>query len=181
MRRLMNKGVFLSFIGIIAVILMGCEYEDSAQTKETVIQQSTYERLSEMEPAKEMTNPKTRETINFFTETWNEPDQLAYVYLQNADGKMIGFYVLDGPPVSMCTSLTPNYRIYGDSRGNVVIPAPGTDGVYYGDGDCNRYYAKDATSGAYVEFTVGMGINMLLYTQPLPNHPNVENLSPSAE
>lgn len=27
--------------------------------------------------------------------------------------------------------------------------------------------------------TVGMGINMLLYTEPLDNYPNVENLAPT--
>lgn len=177
MRSLLNKKVIMVMLVVMIMVLAACD-EETAQTKETNIQQTTYERLSEMEPALEMTNPRTRETINFFTETWNQEDQLAYVYLQNSDGKMIGFYVLDGPPVSMCTSLTPNYRIHTSSYGNVVTPAPGTDGVYYGSGDCNRYYAKDATSGAYVEFTVGMGINMLLYTQPLTNHPNVENLAP---
>lgn len=180
MRSLLNKKMIVVMIAVFTIILAGCD-EESAQTKETSIQQTTYEKLSEMEPALEMTNPKTRETINFFTETWNQEDQLAYVYLQNSDGKMIGFYVLDGPPVSMCTSLTPNYRVNSGSNGKVVTPAPGTDGVYYGEGDCNRYYAKDVTSGAYVEFTVGMGINMLLYTQPLTNHPNVENLAPQAE
>lgn len=154
---------------------------DTAQENETEIQQNTYEKLAEKEPAKEMTNPRTRETINFFTETWNEEGQLAHVYLQNSDGKMIGYYVLEGPPVSMCTSLTPNYRIHEDVDGDVVTPAPGTDGVYRSGGDCDRYFGKDATSGAYVEFTVGMGINMLLYTQPLDNHPNVENLAPSSE
>lgn len=168
-------------LSIIATVFLAACDEEPAQRKETNIQQNTYEKLSEKEPAKEMTNPKTRETINFFTETWNEPGQLAYVYLQNSDGKMIGYYVLDGPPVSMCTSLTPNYRVDSGSNGKVVTPAPGTDGVYYGEGDCNRYYGKDATNGTYVEFTVGLGINMLLYTEPLTNHPNVENLSPQGE
>lgn len=164
-----------------AIILSACQFEENAQRKETNIQQTTYEKLSKKEPAKEMTNPKTRETINFFTETWNEKGQLAYVYLQNSDGKMIGYFVLDGPPVSMCTSLTPNFRVESGGNGKVVTPAPGTDGVYYGEGDCNRYYGKDATNGTYVEFTVGMGINMLLYTEPLTNHPNVENLAPQGE
>jgi len=165
----------------VLLILSACEIEESAQDKETDRQQTTYEKLSEKEPAKEMTNPKTRETINFFTDTWNEEGQLAYVYLQNSEGKMIGYYALDGPPVSMCTSLTPNYRVDSSGNGKVVTPAPGTDGVYRGSEDCSRYYGKDATTGAYIEFTTGMGINMLLYTEPLTNHPNVENLAPQGE
>lgn len=182
MRSVLKKFSGLILMSVISVfILSACEIEETSQDKETGIQQNTYTKLSEKEPAKEMTNPKTRETINFFTDTWNKKDQLAYVYLQNSEGDMIGYYVLDGPPVSMCTSLTPNYRVESDSYGKVVTPAPGTDGVYRGSEDCSRYYAKDATSGAYVEFTVGMGINMLLYTEPLTNHPNVENLAPEGK
>lgn len=180
MRSSIIKNVSLMFVAIVSIFLVACE-EDGAQKKETDIQQTTYEKLSEKEPALEMTNPKTRETINFFTETWNKKDQLAYVYLQNNEGKMIGYYVLDGSPVSMCTSLTPNYRIHSTGNGKVTTPAPGTDGVYRGDEDCSRYYGKDASTGAYIEFTVGLGINMLLYTEPLENHPNVENLAPQGE
>lgn len=182
MRSVLNRKLMVGFLLIVLVALVGCVEEDnSAQKKETDIQQKTYTKLSEKEPAKEMTNPRTRETINFFTETWNQEDQLAYVYLQNSEGNMIGYYVLDGPPVSMCTSLTPNYRIHDDIDWGVVTPAPGTDGVYRSAEDCSRYYGKDASNGAYVEFTVGMGINMLLYTEPLTNHPNVENLAPQGE
>ncbi|MDQ0298488.1 hypothetical protein J2S78_000896 [Salibacterium salarium] len=170
--------ILMFLVTMTAVFLTACQGEETSQDKETEAQQDTYDRLTELEPAKEMNNPKTRETINFWTETWDKEGQLAYVYLQNSDGKMIGYYALDGPPVSMCTSLTPDYRIYEDVDGNLVTPAPGTDGVYRSGGDCDRYYGKDASSGAYVEFTVGMGINMLLYTEPLSNHPNVENLSP---
>ncbi|MBM7598212.1 hypothetical protein JOC34_000569 [Virgibacillus halotolerans] len=181
MRSLLNKGSLAILMLVLSAVVLSACLEETSQDKETGIQQNTYTKLSEKEPAKEMTNPKTRETINFFTDTWNKKDQLAYVYLQNSDGDMIGYYVLDGPPVSMCTSLTPNFRVESGSNGKVVTPAPGTDGVYRGEEDCSRYYAKDATSGAYVEFTVGMGINMLLYTEPLTNHPNVQSLSPEGE
>lgn len=184
MRSLLKKNLLIIILVVLTVTLAGClEGDSSSQTKETSIQQSTYTKLAEKEPAKEMTNPKTRETINFWTDTWNEEGQLAYVYLQNADGKMIGFFVLDGPPVSMCASLTPNFRVVGNSGSSsrVVTPAPGIDGVYRSSEDCSRYFGKDATSGTYVEFTVGMGINMLLYTEPLTNHPNVENLAPQGD
>lgn len=167
-------------VSIVTVILVACEEHSEAEKSEKGVQDSNYEKLVKQEPAKEVTNPKTRETVNFFTETWNEKDQLAYVYLQNSEGKMIGYYALDGPPVSMCTALTPPDRTEGmESR--VVRQAPGIDGVYRSDEDCSRYYGKDASTGSYVEFTVGMGINMLLYTEPLENHPNVENLAPEGD
>lgn len=175
------RSVLRVMIGLVTVVLLlgACETQSDTYKSEMEVQSGTYKHLVEKEPAKNMTNPKTRETINFWTETWNNPEQLAYVYLQNSNGDMIGYYVLDGSPVSMCASLTPNYdTIHSSNGGYTVIPTPGIDGVYRSAEDCSRYFGKDATSGAYVEFTVGMGINMLLYTEPLTNHPNVENLSP---
>lgn len=181
MRKLLKSTAeILAIIFVAMIVLSACE-ENSSESSEREVQKGNYERLVEMEPAKEVTNPKTRETVNFFTETWNEEGQLAYVYLQNSNGEMIGYYALDGPPVSMCTALTPNQEVRGNSSSRVVVDAPGIDGVYRSAEDCSRYYGKDATSGAYVEFTVGMGINMLLYTEPLSNHPNVENLAPEGD
>lgn len=175
----MRNKLILIMISILTILLVACTEESEAEKSETGVQNSNYEKLVELEPAKEVTNPKTRETVNFFTETWNEEGQLAYVYLQNSNGDMIGYYALDGPPVSMCTALTPPDRAKRHGEGGVSVRvAPGIDGVYRSDEDCSRYYGKDASTGSYVEFTVGMGINMLLYTEPLENHPNVENLSP---
>lgn len=176
------RRLILIALALIAIVLVGCEGESNSKASERDVQNSNYDRLVEQEPAKEVTNPKTRETVNFFTETWNEEGQLAYVYLQNSNGDMIGYYALDGPPVSMCTALTPPDEAKSYSNGGATVTqAPGIDGVYRSDEDCSRYYGKDASTGSYVEFTVGMGINMLLYTEPLDNHPNVENLSPEGE
>lgn len=176
----MKKVLALVVAALLAFILAACSTQPEAQQKETETQQDNYAALVAKVPAHTMTNAVTRKTINFWIDTWNKPGQLAYVYLQNADGDMIGYYVMDGPPVSMCTSLTPNYRIIDNSNGGLLsVPAPGMDGVYYSGGECNTYYGKDATTGAFIEYTVGMGINVLLYTQPLPNHPNVQNLAPA--
>lgn len=176
----MRKLMLMTVVTAIAVLLAACS-EETSESSEVDTRQGNYDKLVDMEPALEVTNPKTRETVNFFTETWNEEGQLAYVYLQNSEGKMIGYYALDGPPVSMCTALTPPDRVDGNSSSRVVRQAPGIDGVYRSSEDCSRYFGKDASTGSYVEFTVGMGINMLLYTEPLDNHPNVENLSPKGD
>lgn len=176
------RKLLIGVLAVFAFVLVACEENNESYREEMAVQKGTYAKLTSAEPAKEMTNPKTRETINFWTETWNKKDQLAYVYLQNSEGNMLGYYVLDGPPVSMCASLTPNYdTMHSSNGGYTVVPTPGIDGVYRSAEDCSRYFGKDATNGSYIEFTVGMGINMLLYTQPLTNHPNVENLAPQGE
>src|SRR5699024_1847708 len=151
-----NFGV-MAIVLIAVIMLTACESVESERS-EVGTREGNFDKLVEMEPALEVTNSKTRETVNFFTETWNEEGQLAYVYLQNSEGKMIGYYALDGPPVSMCTALPPPHRLAESSYDDSVRQAPGIDGVYRSSEDCSRYYGKDASTGSYVEFTVGMGI-----------------------
>lgn len=124
----------------------------------------------------------TRETINFWVDTWDEPGKLSYVYLQSATGDLLGYYILKGLPVSYCAALTPTYDLLdvkGDDMGPALqVPSPGVDGAYYSGGQCSSYYGQDATTGAYVEYTAGLGINVLLYDAPLPRQ-DVEPLGPS--
>lgn len=169
----------LAMIVAVMVISSCTSSNDQGQREESQTQQSNYDQLVAQDPAHTMNYSPTRKTINFWIDTWNKPGQLAYVYLMNESGDLIGYYVLQGPPVSMCTSLTPNYKIYEYNGGQMSVPAPGIDGVYYSGGECNTYYGKDAQTGAYVEFTLGMSMNMLLYNQPLTDHQNVPNLTPS--
>lgn len=169
---------------IVAGLVAGCGGGgNSGQKKESKAQQSNYDRLVAQDPAHSMAYSPTRKTINFWIDTWSKPGKLAYVYLQNANGDLIGYYVLVGLPVSMCTSLTPTYKMIdpgGDSgNGNVPVAAPAIDGVYYSGGECNTFYGEDASTHSYIEYTAGLGINVLLYDAPLPNHPNVQPLGPT--
>lgn len=186
----MSKRVIGAIVAAVLGVFLfaGCDTgEPSGQDKETKTGQSNYDRLVEQQPAVDMEYSATRDTINFFTETWGEKGKTAYVYLMNNEGTVIGYYVTAGPPVSMCTSIRPTYQIIkpeitGDNNVPLAVPAPGADAAYYSGGECNTYYAKDANTGAYIQFTAGMGINPLIYDQPLtpgvvgdaPNLGNVE-------
>ncbi|GAA3742456.1 hypothetical protein HDA32_003282 [Spinactinospora alkalitolerans] len=177
MRRL-TKQVFTAAALVIAVLgLAACEA--SSREEESDRQQSGYDQLVAGQPAESMDYSPTRETINFWIETWSEPNKLSYVYLQNADGEMIGYYVLKGLPVSYCAMLTPNYEILDPTQGGVSVPAPGMDGAYYSGQQCDSYYGQDATTGAYIEYTAGMGINVLLYDKPLPRQ-DAQPLGPTS-
>lgn len=168
-----TAGLIAALVAVL-VALTGCETDGSpeAQAQERERQQNSYERLTAAEPAHEMQHPVTRRTVNFWIDTWDEPGKLSYVYLQSANGDLLGYYILEGLPVSYCVSLTPNYRIETHGSGTItrhMVPAPSVDGVYYGgSGSCDTYYGKDASTGAYIEYTAGLGINVLLYDQPLP-------------
>lgn len=164
-----------ALVAATALVAVACEQparDPSAQRKEAQVRQSSYEGLVAGQPAKGMSYSPTRSTVNYWIETWDEPKKLAYVYLLASNGQLIGYYVFEGPPVSMCASLTPTYKFTeidgGEYNADALVPAPSVDGVYYSGGQCNQYYGRDATSGAYMEFSIGGGINYLLYDQPLP-------------
>jgi hypothetical protein len=168
-----RKRIYLALVTMALVFsLSACVEEDkSGQQSEQQTNQQNYDRLAKAQPAESMDYSSTRETINFFGRTWGVEGKVAYVYLMNNEGTVIGYYVTAGPPVSMCTSLRPNY-LWEDIPGDEddvkqQVPAPGTDGAYYSGGECNTYYAKDANTGAYIQYTAGQGINPLLYDQPL--------------
>lgn len=168
------KVIAIACIGMLA--LSACsETRGNGDNQE---RNSAYSQMQESQSAKTMSYSPTRETINFWVETWDEPGKLSYVYLQNNEGDMLGYYVLEGLPVSYCAQISPNYHIDG-GQGRVVVPAPANDGAFYGEGNCDTYYGKDATTGAYLEYTAGMGINVLLFSEPMPrlNHQDIQPLS----
>lgn len=180
MRRLTRTITALTCAGAFAFTLAACE-DDSSQAKESQAKQAGYDKLVKRQPANTMGYSPTRETINAWMKTWGKPGKLAYVYIQNARGEY-GYYVTKGLPVSYCAMLTPSYEIKTRHQSPVVVPAPGMDGAYYSGGQCNAYYAFDATTGAYLEFTIGANQNFFLYDEPmeLPEYKAAKPLGPSS-
>jgi hypothetical protein len=171
----LGRALRLLVVAAVTVIALGgCTETSSEQERGRTL--SGYDRLVARQPSQTMNYSPTRETANFWIKTWGKPGKLSYVYLQSGDGDLLGYYVFKGLPVPYCVSLTPPEQISGSGDSYAVRKAPAVDGVYYGDGDCSRYFGVDATTGAYVEYTAGLGINVLLYDQPLPNNPNVPPL-----
>lgn len=152
-------------LGLVA--LTACE-EPSTSDKERQKQQDGYEKLADAQPPKTMDYSPTRETINFWIDTWDEKDKLSYVYLQASNGQLVGYYIFEGLPVSYCAMLTPPYEMKDTDETEHIVPGPGMDGAFYSGSQCAAYYGKDATTGSYIEYTVGTGISALIYEQPLP-------------
>lgn len=177
-------------VGIIGVAILStflfaaesCEEAGpSARDKEDKNRTKTYESLIESQPAGSMAFSPTRETKNFWIKTWDEPGKLAYVYLLNGEGKPFGYYITEGPPVTYCTSLIPPEQFVdmpgdGDKYPDTMVKAPSVDGTYSSSANCSTYYAKDATSGAYIEYTAGFGINPFVYDQPMQQFREAEPL-----
>lgn len=146
--------------------------EPEAQQQEAQSRQHAYEQLVANQPGESMNYSPTRETINFWIDTWDQEGKLSYVYLMAANGQIIGYHVLKGLPVSYCALLKPSYDFVnpeGDDNNELFrVPAPSSDGVYYSGGQCGQYYGVDATTDAYVEFSIGGSLNYLLFDEPLP-------------
>lgn len=182
------KHIIATIVAVLALVgLSACSSSpsnsDEAQKKEQQTQQYNYDQGVKDQPAHSMPYSPTRDTINGWIDVWSKKNQLAYVYLSNDSGDITSYYVFKHPPVSYCTSLTPNYHILRYDGGTdgatnpVVVPAPAMDKVFYSGGDCNRYYGFDAVSGSYMEFTSGLGINMQMFSQPLPPQ-QLQNATP---
>lgn len=166
--------MIIGIIALLAFVMMGaseCDPDagDKAHKKEEAAQGNNYSSLQEKQPASSMSYSPTREGLNKWMKTWEEPNKISYVYLIASNGQKVGYYVFDGLPVSYCASLTPPDEIsrYG-AEGSAVTQAPSMDGVYYSGSQCSQYFGYDATTGTYIEFSIGSGLNFLVTDQPLP-------------
>lgn len=165
--------------------LGACTSEDkSSRAQESKARSGNYDRLVANQPAHTGTYSPTRDTKNFWIDTWmKKPGKLSYVYIQDANGKY-GYYVLKGLPVSYCVSLLPpEVKTRGDLGGNdgdLIVQGPSMDGTYSSSSNCNTMYGRDAESGAYMEWTVGTNQSYFLYDQPM-DLPQYKDATPLGE
>ncbi|MFJ5156347.1 hypothetical protein ACIQCF_33265 [Streptomyces sp. NPDC088353] len=186
MRRLTTTLAALTALGL-ALGLTACEDDKpTSRGKENAARNSAYDNLVARQPAHTLTYSPTRDTKNFWIDTWGKtPNKLSYVYIQNANGSF-GYFVLKGLPVTYCVSLLPpeqkaSIDLGNAGTGDTFIQGPSMDGTYSSNTNCNSYYGKDATTGAYIEFSVGQNQSYFLYDQPLdlPQYKNAQPLGPS--
>ncbi|CAL9609171.1 hypothetical protein SUDANB1_05589 [Streptomyces sp. enrichment culture] len=164
----------------------GCEdNKPTARSKESASRTSNYDKLVARQPAHTGPYSPTRDAKNFWIDTWMQsPNKLSYVYIQNANGQY-GYFVLKGLPVTYCVSLLPpEVKTRGDlgtDTGDLIVQGPSMDGTYSSGSNCNAYYGKDATTGAYVEFSVGQNQSYFLYDQPvdLPQFKDATPMGPT--
>ncbi|MFE2609387.1 hypothetical protein [Streptomyces mirabilis] len=89
---------------------------------------------------------------------------------------------MKGLPVPRCKMLTPTERVESYSNGVAVLSQPGMDGTYTTGSTCNAYYGFDATTGAYMEFTVGTNQSFFLFDKPMtmPEYAIAKQLGPTS-
>ncbi len=173
MRTLTRTLSSLAAVALLAGGLSACEGEPSAAQKSADARNEGVERIREKQPVSAMDYSQTLNTINRWAETWGQEGTVSYVYMKKSTGEVDGYYVMDGPPVNMCTSGSPTYDIVdsegdGDDYPDREVAAPGLDGAYYGGCDSSRYYGFDAVTGQYLEYTDGFITTAMLSNQPIP-------------
>ncbi|MFJ2007047.1 hypothetical protein [Streptomyces chartreusis] len=187
MRRLTTTALAALTVGSLAIGLTACDdtQESNSRKSESKARNSSYDQLVARQPAHTGSYSPTRETKNFWIDTWmKSPNKLSYVYIQNANGEY-GYFILKGLPVTYCVSLLPpevkTPADFGDTTGDLLVQGPSMDGTYSSGSNCNAYYGKDATTGAYVEFSVGQNQSYFLYDQPLdlPQFKGARPMGPS--
>lgn len=187
-RNLIRGVAAATCVGALAFGATACfeEPKEPARKQESKSRQDNYQRLVANQPAHTGSYSPTRETKNFWIDTWmKDPDKLSYVYIQNAKGEY-GYYILKGLPVTYCVSLLPPETpatIHQDGGGwsQEFVQGPSMDGTYSSGSNCNSYYGKDAVTGAYVEFSVGQNQSYQLFDQPisLPQYRGAQPMGPS--
>lgn len=178
--------VSIAVLGTMASTCGGEDNEPSSRAKESNRVNTNYDKLVANQPAHQGDYSPTRETKNFWIDTWmKDPKKLSYVYIQNANGEY-GYYVLKGLPVTYCVSLLPpelyqRHDMGEDGSAGLLHKAPSMDGTYSSNTNCNAYYGEDAVTGAYVEFSVGANQSYQLFDKPLslPQYKDAKPMGPS--
>lgn len=187
-RKQVIRGVLVPAVGVIVLATTAGACDDSSdnssRSKEKTTAASNYDRLVANQPAHTGDYSPTRETKNFWIDTWmHKPGKKSYVYIQNANGQY-GYYILKGLPVTYCVGLLPpEVKTRGDLGqydGDLIVQGPSMDGTYSSASNCNTMYGKDAETGAYLEWTVGMNQSYFLYDQPM-DLPQYKNATPLGE
>ena len=116
-------------------------------------------------PIPVVTNFTERKTIAQWTERWDKPSVVTYVYLISY-GNILGYYVCNGKPASIQSYLIPEtkYEYFGSTSGYQVVEAQDIDGTYGTLNPGIRFFTAEGTA---VEWG-GAGATYLYSDAPLP-------------
>lgn len=151
-------------VGLMLALLAGCKTQRSTQERGERLQEGLMQRAIAEVPVPTVDHFLTRKTVAKWMRRQDVTDRPHYVYIFADTGQVIGYYVAQSRPVSICTFMTPTKRVVSAHGTRAVLPSPGLDGVYYGGGACDEWYFFDAATDAMVEIS---GFKMVTSDQPL--------------
>lgn len=174
-----TRKLIIATVALMAAVLVSagsCEDpEPGAHEKRQQAQDEALEAISERQQPEPGPYSPTLATIQFWLDTWShEEGKHSFIYFSNDDGELQDYYVLEGLPVSYGTSGTPPEKwvdMPNDETDNhsALTQAPSLDGVWYTGDETHRYYAKEAVTGTFLDWTVSRGTNMFTLSEPIKN------------
>lgn len=143
------KKFFVVLLALTAIVFSSCEYsQEELNRQQTKKDQVTVQSAAlAAAPVPEVTYFLERKTVAKWTDRWDKPSVVCYVYLIS-QGQFIGYYISDGKPVSTQSYLIPEDKIeYSGS--SVVRQAQDIDGTYGSNNPGIRFFTA---SGIAVEY-----------------------------
>lgn len=146
---------------ILVSLFMACEEYESSTTKNSrsneAIAQAALQEVAVPTPEYFL----ERKTVAEWFKNWDQPNKITYLYIFNYSG-CIGYFVIDGKPISNMSYLTPEEQYY---MNGAVLQTPSLDGTYGSDVTGIRF--KDAT-GKWYEFG-GTSFSYIYSDTSIPN------------
>lgn len=155
-------------IPVLAFLLVSCTNElgDSgkSQINEMKLTESNQQRLSQAQPAPQLTDSLERRQLITRLETFNNPDKISYITLLSL-GRPVGYFAIKGKVSSVNSLLTSPDQLLITRRGasdmqSGVVASPDLDGSYGSNGDAVFFFLQDGTY-------MGWNGEYLLSTRPV--------------
>lgn len=160
--------LILALIGLLCVACTEVPDKPTVETQRQAQEEqqvSNQERAEAMYPIPQPSDFATRRNVQRWTEEVNQiKPWYNYIYVDGVSTPL-GFFISDSPFTSYCAFLAPPEQVLDRYGTDVVVSAPGIDGVYYGKGNCNdtNYFFDEAT-GSMVQIK---GFNLITTTNPI--------------
>ena len=159
--------IIVAIILVIGVTLVGCKTTPDKdiipQSSDKEVQNEILSKGQSVEPVYQVENFLARNAINRWSKRMDDPSKVWYVYEFSETGSVLRYYISSTVPLSYGVSLTSPMMPFegiihldggGDSSvayvEDLVLPAPGVDGVFYAGVDEDLYFFFDAETDALV-------------------------------
>jgi hypothetical protein len=162
---LMGLGVLI--ILIISLTAATCDYEESSTSKNNRTNENIAQKAITSTPVPQVEYFLERQTVAKWFQAWDQPDQISYVYVWMY-GNPVGYYVVNGKPVSTRSYLTPEEQYY---MNGAVLQTPSLDGTYGLDNIGWHFF--DASGVAVAVEGPGASILFTNAKLPLSNFPDL--------
>lgn len=152
--------VIVLMCGLGIGVLGACNESQGTQNNKTAVSQreDVFDTAQKVAPVITPVNFPIRKALVEFTVRQDQINHPWYIYLQNYQGEVYGYYVGSTYPISTCNFLSSSERVRnGSGDTELVLQAPSLDGIFYGGSGasaaCQSLFFFDVTTNALITFS----------------------------